>query len=177
MSRIFDEAGKVTPITLIEMGELEVTKAEKDEKTGKTLVSIKGKKNPTDKKFINRIVTLDTDKEYKKGDKITIEIFSDSENVDTTSISKGKGFAGTIKRHHFHRGPVSHGSHNVRQPGSIGSMFPQRVIKGRKMPGHLGAGRVTIKSLKVVEIDKDKNILVVKGCVPGVRNALVEVKG
>ncbi|MFA6423253.1 MAG: 50S ribosomal protein L3 [Patescibacteria group bacterium] len=181
MSRIFDENGKVTPITLIKVGKLTVssTRSENEKtrvfaRTKKDLSEIKEKLRPTE--MIEKSFLSDNS-EYKKGDLLTLKDFEDSKTVDIKAVSKGKGFAGTIKRHHFHRGPVSHGSHNVRQPGSIGAMFPQRVVKGRKMPGHLGNETVTIKSLKIVEIDVSKEIIVLKGSVPGSRNTVVEIRG
>jgi large subunit ribosomal protein L3 len=104
-------------------------------------------------------------------------VFEKGQTVKVSGISKGKGFAGTIKRHNFHRGPVSHGSHNVRAPGSIGaSATPSRVMKGIKSPGQMGNKRVTQRGLTVVQIDSERNLLVVRGAVPGPRNGVVEVR-
>lgn len=107
---------------------------------------------------------------------VDISVFTPGEMVDIAGIGKGKGFAGVIKRHHFSRGPETHGSDHHRAPGSIGSMFPQRVIKGRRMPGHLGSDRVTVKKLEVLEIHPDQNILLVKGAVPGSKGTTLEIK-
>jgi large subunit ribosomal protein L3 len=112
----------------------------------------------------------------KLGEKITVASFEQGEKVKVSAISIGKGFQGTVKRHNFGRGPVSHGSHNVRAPGSIGaSADPARVFKGRKMPGQMGAKRVTQRGSKVFRIDTERNLLLLVGSVPGPRNATVEV--
>lgn len=98
-------------------------------------------------------------------------VFKENEKVSVTGTSKGKGFAGTVKRHHFHLGPKTHGSHNYRQPGSIGATYPERVIKGRRMAGHLGHKRTTIKNLIILKIDQENREILLKGAVPGPRNA------
>lgn len=108
---------------------------------------------------------------------VTVDAFTPGDLVDVSGVSKGKGFAGVIARHNFSRGPESHGSQHHRAPGSIGSAFPQRVVKGRKMPGHLGAERVTIKKLEVVEVHPKHNILLIKGAIPGSKGTIVEVRG
>jgi large subunit ribosomal protein L3 len=108
---------------------------------------------------------------------ITVGIFAPGDIIDVSGTSKGKGFQGVIKRHNFSRGPETHGSDHHRSPGSIGSAFPERVVKGKKMPGHMGSERVTIKKLQVVEVHADKNILLVKGAIPGSRGSVVEVRG
>jgi large subunit ribosomal protein L3 len=113
----------------------------------------------------------------KVGDDITVSHFEPGQKVKVSGTSIGKGFQGTIKRHNFGRGPVSHGSHNVRAPGSIGaSADPARVFKGQKMPGQTGGGRVTQRGLEVVEVDAERNLLLIKGAVPGSRNTTVEVR-
>ena len=117
--------------------------------------------------------------EAEVGNEVKVDqVFEKGQKVKVSGVSKGKGFAGTIKRHNFHRGPVSHGSHNVRAPGSIGaSADPARVFKGTRMPGRLGGGRVTQRGLEVFQIDAERNLLLVKGSVPGSRNGVVEVRG
>jgi large subunit ribosomal protein L3 len=113
----------------------------------------------------------------KLGDEVTVSGFEKGQKVKVTSRSKGKGFQGTIRRHNFHRGPVSHGSHNVRAPGSIGaSATPARVVKGVRMPGQMGAKRVTQRGLEVWDVDPARNLLLVKGAVPGSKGAVVEVR-
>ncbi len=108
---------------------------------------------------------------------VEVTVFEPGDMVDVIGVSKGKGFAGVIKRHNFHRGPETHGSDHHRAPGSIGSMFPQRVIKGRRMPGHLGSDRVTIKKLEIVEVHPGQNVLLIKGAIPGAKGTVVEVRG
>ena len=121
---------------------------------------------------------VDSVDEFEVGQKIAIaDLFADGDLVDVTGVSKGKGFAGHIKRHHFHRGPKSHGSDHHREPGSIGpGTTPGRVYKGLKMAGHMGDERATIKKLRVVRADSDKNLLLVKGSLPGPRGSLILVK-
>ncbi len=115
--------------------------------------------------------------EAKVGDDVTVAAFSPGDRVKVSGVSIGKGFQGTIKRHNFSRGPVSHGSHNVRAPGSIGaSADPARVFPGQKMPGRMGGQRVTQRGLEVVEVDAERNLLLVKGAVPGSRNGTLEVR-
>lgn len=116
--------------------------------------------------------------DLKVGDTVTVEAFGEGDTVSVVGVSKGKGFQGTVKRHNFARGPVSHGSHNIRQPGSIGSSaYPARVYKGMRMGGHMGSDRVTQLGLKVVRLVPENNLLLIKGAVPGPKNAVVLVKG
>jgi large subunit ribosomal protein L3 len=111
------------------------------------------------------------------GDKILVDQFSDGDIVEVVGRSKGRGFAGTIKRHHFNRGPMSHGSMNIRAPGSIGaSAYPSRVVKGMRSSGHMGDSRVTIKSLTVARVDTENNLLMIRGAVPGANGSVVIVK-
>ena len=115
--------------------------------------------------------------ELQVGDTVTVEAFEKGQHVKVAGVSKGKGFQGTVKRHNFSRGPVSHGSHNVRAPGSIGaSAFPARVFKGMKMPGQMGNKRITQKGLEVADVDGERNLLLIKGSVPGSRDAILEVR-
>jgi large subunit ribosomal protein L3 len=123
-------------------------------------------------------VEFDGPGDLKIGDTVTVEAFEDGQAVTATGVSKGKGFQGTIKRHNFSRGPETHGSHNVRQPGSIGaSAYPARVFKGMRMSGHMGAQRVTQQGLKIVARDIENNLLLIKGSVPGAKNSVVVIKG
>lgn len=143
-------------------------------------VSVLGKKKVSDEAILEVGSEL-SDKEgsqgVKVGDKIFVDIFSVGDKVEAIGISKGKGFAGVIKRHNFKRGPMSHGSHHHRSPGSIGSMFPQHVFKGTKLPGRMGSDQVTVKNLKIVLIDKENNLLVIKGAIPGPQKGLVVIRG
>src|SRR5581483_4794460 len=116
--------------------------------------------------------------ELQVGETVTVEAFQPGDRVKVSGISIGKGFQGTVKRHNFGRGPETHGSHNVRKPGSIGaSAFPSRVFKGLRMAGHMGARRVTQVGLQVHEVDPERNLLLVKGSVPGPKSGLVEIRG
>lgn len=110
------------------------------------------------------------------GTTLTAEVFSIGDEVDVTGISKGKGWAGTIKRHNFHRGRKTHGGQSYRRPGSIGSMYPQHILKGKKMAGQMGAERVTVKNLKVALVDSDLGVIGVTGAVPGPRRSIVTIK-
>lgn len=111
------------------------------------------------------------------GDQISADVFKVGDRVSVTGISKGKGFAGTIKRHGFHRGPKSHGGQSHRRPGSIGSMYPQKIFKGKKMAGHMGASRVTTKNLRIALVDKENHVIGVAGAVPGPKKGLVLLRG
>ena len=117
--------------------------------------------------------------EYKVGDIIGVDVFAAGDLVDVTGTSKGKGFAGTVKRHHFARGPMGHGSKSHREPGSTGAMISGhggRVLKGKKLPGQMGGDRVTIQRLTVVKVDTDRNLILIKGAIPGPKKSLVVIK-
>lgn len=115
--------------------------------------------------------------EYAVGQELSVEMFKVGERVDVVGAAKGRGFSGVIKRHGFHRGPMTHGSRNIRQPGSIGSSaWPSRVIKGKKMPGQYGNQRITVRNLEIVEIRADDHVILVKGAVPGAPSGLVMVQ-
>jgi large subunit ribosomal protein L3 len=115
--------------------------------------------------------------EHQIGDSVTVESFEPGQRVKVAGISVGKGFQGTIKRHNFSRGPVSHGSHNVRAPGSVGaSADPARVFKGTRMPGQMGRKRITQRGLEIAEVDAERNLILLKGAVPGPRNGTVEIR-
>ena len=129
------------------------------------------------KKYLKEIRFENFDKDYKCGDQIDIQIFKVGDKVKITGNSKGKGFAGVIERHNFHRGPVSHGSHNIRKPGSVGMCSsPSRIAKGKKMPGRLGGKRVTIPPTEIIDIIQDQNLILVKGSVPGPSGNLLFIK-
>lgn len=179
MTQIFDEEGKVIPITLIEAGPCIVTQIKTIEKDGYAAVQIGfDKRKKTGKPRFLREFKNGNDKEFKVGDKIEVSIFKEGDKVKVSGISKGKGFAGVVKRHGFKGGPASHGQKDrLRAPGSIGSSFPERVRKGMKMAGRMGAKRVTVKNLKIAKIDPENNILAVKGAVPGRRGTLLEISG
>jgi len=196
MSQIFDEKGNQIPITLIEAGPCFVTQIKMKEprtiaagelrskKDGYEAVQIgfiklkeKKIKKPQQKKPFRYLKEFRGDiSKFKIGDKIDVSIFKEGEKVTISGISKGKGFAGVVKRWGFHGRPRTRGTkHEERQPGSIGAATPSRVIKGIKMAGRMGGERVTVKNLKIVKINPENNLLAIKGAVPGRRGILLEV--
>ena len=188
MSQMFDEQGNVIPCTLIEAGPCEVLQIRTQDKDKYEAVQIgfeKKTKNikKTDKgkeyKHIKEYRAVEQDiKDIKQGDMIDVSVFELEDKVKVSGISKGKGFQGGVKRHGFHGRKATHGvKHEERTIGSVGSAYPQRVIKGRKMPGRMGYDRTTVKNLKIVKIDKENNLIVVKGAVPGRRGTLLEIRG
>jgi large subunit ribosomal protein L3 len=197
MTQVFGEDGTVLPVTVIEAGPCPVTAIRDPERDGYSAIQLafdevaerkltkaelghlKKAGAGTQRTLVEfRDAELGGEEDPKVGDTVTVSSFQPGQPVKVSGVSIGKGFAGTIKRHNFHRGPVSHGSHNVRAPGSIGaSADPARVFKGTRMPGRLGGGRVTQLGLEVVQVDADRNLLLIKGSVPGSRNAIVEVRG
>jgi large subunit ribosomal protein L3 len=192
MTQLFDqESGRVTPVTVIEAGPCPVVAVRTPETDGYTGVQLAF--GAVKEKRLTRpeaghlkaagVAPHRTLVEFRgadgvnAGDTVTVESFEPGERVKVSGVSKGKGFAGTIKRHRFSRGPVSHGSHNVRAPGSIGaSATPSHVYKGTKMAGQMGSQRVTQRGLRVVEIDAERNLLLIEGAVPGATGGIVEVR-
>jgi large subunit ribosomal protein L3 len=192
MTQVFDsETGVLTPVTVIAAGPCPVVAVRTVETDGYDAVQLafdevserkltkpelghlaKSKVAPH-----RKLVELRGPSELAPGEIVTVEAFEPGERVKVTGVSIGKGFQGTIKRHRFHRGPVSHGSHNVRKPGSVGaSATPSRVFKGQKMPGQMGAKTATQLGLTVVDRDVEQNLLLVKGAVPGHKNGYVVVR-
>jgi len=204
MSQIFDKEGNVIPVTVIEAGPCFITQIKTSDKDNYQAVQIgyeklkekKVKKSQNKKPYrylkefpifqptADQLASLSRsgpkagNSQFPKiGDKIDVSVFKEGDIVKISGISKGKGFQGVVKKHGFSGGPASHGHrHVLRTPGSIGSMFPQRVVKGKKMPGHAGANRVTTTGLKIVKVDKENNLLAVKGAVSGANRGLVEIK-
>ncbi|MBU1558100.1 50S ribosomal protein L3 [Patescibacteria group bacterium] len=188
MTQIFDNEGIVHPVTILNAGPVVVTQIRNEEADGYEAVQIGfGEKK---EKNINKpekghlkdlgnfryLREFEIDGDMKVGDKMDASIFEEGEEVIISSISKGKGFQGVVKRHNFAGGPRSHGQkHSERKPGSIGSTGPQRVFKGTRMAGRMGTDRITVKNLKIVQIDKDNNKIYIKGAVPGRRGTLVEI--
>lgn len=127
-------------------------------------------------KIVREVRVEEISEDLKVGESLNAEVFSIGDEIDVTGTSKGKGWAGTIKRHNFHRGRKTHGGRSYRRPGSIGSMYPQKIFKGKKMAGHMGAEQVTVKNLKVVLIDLENNVIGVTGAVPGPRKGIVVIK-
>jgi large subunit ribosomal protein L3 len=198
MTQVFREDGTVVPVTVIEAGPCKVTAVRQGERDGYDAVQLafgevkQGKLTRAEEghlkkagsgplrhlvEFRDEDLGADDDEPVKIGDDVTVESFEAGQRVKVSGVSIGKGFQGGIKRHNFSRGPVTHGSHNVRAPGSIGaSAFPARVFKGMRMPGQMGAKRVTQRGLEIAEIDAERNLLLIKGSVPGSKNAVVEVR-
>lgn len=192
MSQVFTDDGTVVPVTVIEAGPCPVTAVRDAERDGYSAVQLAF--GETAERKLTRaelghlrkagappmrtlVEFRDADGEYQIGEQVTVEAFEPGQRVKVSGVSIGKGFQGTIRRHNFSRGPESHGSHNVRAPGSIGaSAFPARVFKGMRMPGRMGGRRVTQRGLEVVDVDAERNLLLIKGAVPGARNAAVEVR-
>jgi large subunit ribosomal protein L3 len=189
MSQVFEqEQGNVIPVTLIEAGPCTVTQIKTQNKDGYFSFQIgfekiekpkKIKKTEKGKEFRHlREQRTANSEQYKIGDEINISIFQEGDNVRISGISKGKGFHGGVKRWGFAGRGASHGvKHEARAIGSVGTRFPQRVIKGKKMPGRMGSERITVKNLKIVKIDKGNNLLAVKGAVPGPKGTLLEIRG
>ncbi len=193
MTQVWDDNDNVVPVTVIQAGPCTVSQVKTKETDGYDAVQIgfgdiKAKKvnKPLAGHFAKagvepmrylREVRVEDASQYSTGDQVTVADFADVKAVDVTGTSKGKGFQGTIKRWNFSRGPMTHGSRNQRKPGSIGQCaYPARVRKGLHMAGHMGDERVTVKNLKLVRVDTDQNLLLVKGAVPGAKNALVQVR-
>jgi large subunit ribosomal protein L3 len=192
MSQVFDpETGVVTPVTVIEAGPCPVTQVRSVESDGYEAVQL-GYEPVAARKIskpeighlkksgtapLRHLVEFRGAATLAVGDQVTVEAFQPGDKIKVSGIGVGKGFAGTIKRHNFHRGPMSHGSHNKRAPGSIGaSATPSRVMKGMKMAGHMGAKRVTQVGLTIHSIEPEQNLILIKGSVPGPRNGLVEIR-
>jgi large subunit ribosomal protein L3 len=192
MTQVFDrETGVVTPVTVIAAGPCPVVQVKTVATDGYDAVQLafdavaerklsKGEVGHLRKGGVEphrRLVEFRGGSELTVGETVTVETFEPGDTIKVAGISIGKGFAGTIKRHRFHRGPKTHGSHNIRKPGSIGaSATPSRVFKGIKMAGRLGGKRVTQVGLVVHEVDPENGLLLVKGAVPGPKNAIVEVR-
>lgn len=183
MTRLIQDDGRVIPITVVQCEPNEVAQVKTAEKDGYPAVVLgfsKLKKPTKTKKFRHlkefRIKEEDSEN-YKKGAQITLEALAETETVNITATSKGKGFQGVIRRHNFSRGPETHGSHHHREPGSIGACAkPGRVAKGKKLPGQMGNAKVTINRVKVAYIDPKKNLIGLKGTVPGANGGLVIIK-
>jgi len=192
MTQVFDpESGSMTPVTVIQAGPCPVVSIRTEETDGYDAVQLafdevverklsKPKLGHLKKHGVGphrRIVEIRGRSELTPGETVTVEAFTPGDRVKVAGTGIGKGFAGTIKRHNFSRGPVTHGSHNIRQRGSIGaSATPSRVFKGRKMAGRMGGKRVTQVGLTVHSVEPDQNLIVLKGAVPGPKNGFVEIR-
>lgn len=194
MSQVFDEEGKAVPVTVIEAGPCYVVQKKTPERDGYAALQLGfgevganklnrplrghfAKSGVKPLRFLKEI-RLDSDAvdSYEVGQEVKVDIFNPGDYVDVQGVTKGKGFAGGIKRHGFHRGPMKHGSKYHRRPGSLGAKGPARVFKGRKLPGRAGGEMRTVKNLKVVKVDPEHNLLLVRGAVPGPRMGLLLIK-
>jgi large subunit ribosomal protein L3 len=192
MTQLFGEDGRVERVTVIEAGPCHVTAIRTEDRDGYEAVQLAfgavkekrltraelGHLKKADAPALRHVSEFrDEAGELTVGETVTVEAFEKGQTVKVSGVSKGKGFQGTVKRHNFSRGPVSHGSHNVRAPGSIGaSATPSRVFKGIRGPGQMGNKRVTQKGLEVVDVIADQNLLLVRGSVPGPRGGTVEIR-
>jgi large subunit ribosomal protein L3 len=190
MTQVFTENGNLIPVTVVEaapnvvlqkksaetdgyeaiqlgFGDLKENRANKPEKGHAS------KANTAPKRFIRE---LRGTSELEVGQEVKVDVFTEGETVDVTGISKGKGFQGSIKRHGQSRGPMSHGSRYHRRPGSMGPVAPNRVFKGKALPGQMGGERITVQNLEIVKVDVERNLLLIKGNVPGAKKSLVTVK-
>jgi len=199
MTQLFAEDGTVTPVTVIKAGPCVIVQKktasgrdgynavqlglveDKPVKTKNVSKPLRGHFEKTGGGLpptrILKEIRLSDEPEANIGDQVKVDVFADGDKIEVIGKSKGRGFAGTIKRHKFHRGPESHGSMSVRAPGSIGqSAYPSRVIKGTRSSGHMGDARVTVKGLTVARVDVENNLIMIKGAVPGARGSVVVVK-
>ena len=192
MTQIFDEEGKLVPVTVVACDPNVVLQKKTVENDGYEAVQLGfkdkrvklankpelghfAKANSTPKRYLREVEGKEL-YNFEVGQEIRVNIFSEGEIVDVTGTSKGKGFQGSIKRHNQHTGPMGHGSHYHRGPGSMGSIDPNHVRKGKKLPGHMGVDTVTIQNLEIVKVDLERNVLLISGSVPGPKKGLVIIK-
>lgn len=193
MTQIFEESGKVVPVSVIEVGPCPIVQVKTPEKEGYGAIQIgfdevkearankpevgHFKKAGVSPRRILREVRVDDTTAYKVGDTLDVKLFEGTKIVHVTGTSKGRGFAGTIRRHNFQRGRKTHGNKNYREPGSTGaSAYPSRIYPGKRMPGRMGGVKRTTRNLTLVQIDAENNLLFVKGCIPGANNGIVFVR-
>lgn len=193
MTQVFEDSGRLTPVSVIQAGPCPIVQVKTVEKDGYSAIQIgfsevkdkrvskplKGhfKKGSVPPCRVLREIRVEDASQYKVGDSLDVKIFEGTETVHVAGDAKGRGFAGTIKRHNFTRGPGTHGSKNVREPGSVGMCAtPSRIFKGKKLPGRMGGQRTTVKNLKLVQVDVENNLLFVKGAVPGANDGFVFVR-
>jgi large subunit ribosomal protein L3 len=192
MTQVFAENGDLIPVTVIEATPNVVLQKKSEETDGYSAIQLgfedkreklsnkpeKGhvaKANTAPKRFVKELREASLDA-YEVGQEVKVDIFTAGEIVDATGISKGKGFQGAIKRHGQSRGPMSHGSRYHRRPGSMGPVAPNRVFKNKLLPGRMGGERITVQNLEIVKVDAERNLLLIKGNVPGPKKALITVK-
>ena len=192
MTQVFAENGELIPVTVVEAGSNVVLQKKTIENDGYEAIQIgfsdkreklankpeKGhvaKANTAPKRFIREFRGINLG-EYEVGQEVKVSIFAEGDVVDVTGVSKGKGFQGSIKRHGQSRGPMSHGSRYHRRPGSMGPVAPNRVFKGKLLPGRMGGDQITVQNLTIVKVDTERNLLLIKGNVPGAKKSLIKVK-
>jgi large subunit ribosomal protein L3 len=193
MTSVFASDGRLVPVTVVKLGPCVVTQVKTEKTDGYNALQVGFDERPLEKcnkpraghfaksgstgfKTV-REFGIDTPEEFEAGQAVGLDAFAVGDKVNVSGTSKGRGFAGTIKRHGFSRGPETHGCRNHRAPGSIGcSAWPARVIKGKKMPGHMGVDRKTVKNLEVIDIRPEENIVLIKGPVPGCKTGLLEIR-
>ncbi len=192
MTQVFTKSGKLIPVTVVSVEPNVVTQIKTKENDGyeaiqlgfdtkreklatKASIGHTNKANTTPKRFFREIKGVEISN-YTLGQEVKVDIFTEGEMVDVTGTTKGKGFQGVIKRHGQSRGPMGHGSHYHRRPGSMGTMRPMRVFKGKALPGHMGIDTVTIQNLEIVAVDVENNVILIKGNVPGANKSLVIIK-
>ena len=192
MTQVFAENGELIPVTVVEAGSNVVLQKKTIENDGYEAIQIgfsdkreklankpeKGhvaKANTAPKRFVREFRGINLD-EYEVGQEVQVSIFAEGDVVDVTGVSKGKGFQGSIKRHGQSRGPMSHGSRYHRRPGSMGPVAPNRVFKGKLLPGRMGGDQITVQNLTIVKVDTERNLLLIKGNVPGAKKSLIKVK-
>lgn len=192
MTQIFDQEGNVVPVTVIEAGPCPVVQKKTAATDGYDAIQVgfatqkehrlnnperghfkRANVAPTRYLAELRLASID---EYQVGQELRVEMFTPGELIDVTSVSKGKGYAGSIKLHNQHRGPMAHGSRYHRGPGSLAAVDAARVFKGRQLPGRMGGDQVTVQNLEVVKVDAERNLLLVKGSMPGIRGALLRIR-
>jgi large subunit ribosomal protein L3 len=190
MTSTISEDGVVQAVTLLSASPCVITQVKTDDTDGYTAVQIGAeeakkpgksaighmKASGVNSKVLREFRIPEISEELKVGEKLSADVFNVGDMVQVTGTSKGKGWAGTIKRHNFHRGRKTHGGRSYRRPGSIGSMYPQKIFKGKKMAGHMGDERVSVNNLKVAYVDAEQNIIAVTGAVPGPRKGIVLIK-
>ena len=191
MTQLFSESGEIVPVTVVEAEPNVVLQKktlendgyeaiqigfsdERGSRTNKAKIGHAEKASTTPKRYVREFRNANID-EYEVGQEISVEVFQAGDKIDVTGTSKGKGFQGAIKRHNYSRGPMTHGSRFHRAPGSLGSIDAMRVFKGTKLPGQMGSEKVTIQNLEVVSVDAERNLILVKGNVPGAKKGLIRI--
>ncbi|MEM5590612.1 50S ribosomal protein L3 [Niallia circulans] len=192
MTQVFADNGNLIPVTVVEAAENVVLQKKTVEADGYAAVQIGfenkreklankpeqghvAKASTAPKRFVREFRDISVE-EYEVGQEVNVSIFAEGDIVDVTGISKGKGFQGSIKRHGQSRGPMAHGSRYHRRPGSMGPVAPNRVFKGKALPGRMGGEQITVQNLEIVKVDAERNLLLIKGNVPGARKALLKIK-